>query len=53
MDFELIGEQRRYRNMTLKFAEKEVKPAAKTFDRKPDPRDCFLLQQPKTGGAQP
>ncbi len=41
MDFRLSDEQKAIRETVRKFAQKEVKPLAREYDKKTDPRDCF------------
>ncbi len=41
MDFRESEEQKMFREMVRKFAQKEVKPASVEFDKKVDPKECF------------
>lgn len=52
MDFELTEDQRMFRDMTQKFAEKEICPIAMEYDRKVDPKDAIPLDLYQKGMEQ-
>lgn len=52
MDFELNETQRLTRDTVRRFAEKQIRPAAMDYDRRPDPRECIPLDLYAQGFAQ-